>query len=78
MVMKNIKGKTIKLSKLSDNDLVKLYRFTQSYCNIFKTMNIRDGSGKYKKYIEEIYSIRDKAKDEIKKRKLKLANFCVK
>ena len=76
--MKNIKGKTIKLSKLNDDDLVKLYRFTQSYCNIFKIMKVYDDSGKYKKYIEEIYSIRDKSKDEIKKRKLKLINFYVK
>ena len=74
---KNYKGEDVDIGKLSNRDLVLLYRFFQKFSNSIEatlvTLENKDTS--FGNYVLNMVSTRDVLKAEIKSRKIKLSHY---
>lgn len=73
MIYHNFKNQSVDIEKLSNEDLVKTYRWFLKYYNTVSKMTTEDDE--YKIYIKEICTIKDEMKIEIGKRKLKMNKY---
>ncbi len=72
-VYKNYRGKDIDIRKLSNQDLILLYRWCLKYHNVIVKIMVKDP--KYNKYKDQMMLTKDALKLEIRSRKLKMSDY---